>query len=503
MKLPAPRMQPRPKNPVPAGCCCLGRNRIEQCPCEGADVRACEGVCVASENDESAVHSYQYGTPEGKPQGLSLLLASGPEGGNPQPGTGPGMRAYAGWDTLPHEGGAGLQAHTSGGGSGTTHLVQTSGGVTGAEQLVQTSSGVVGAEQLVQTTGGGAGARPTRVTPSVEAAVRHLQTAWRAMRAVRQARKGGKIMRDWRGLHAKRHGTLVSHVRYLQWFFRTTRSVCPGCWTKGRLRGAAAVTSALGRKRVETRCQGGENLAGPSEFETQRALAEEMLDWYSTYVALLRRLESGVTPVSIQNFVGGGGSSEGCRRAGGASHGVDMYAQEDYVRRFGSDSFTQADGLSWATIKALRDRTGATFMVGGPPCKFYSRARVRGEATQPPLIDGFRDMCEALFGTNRLWAIENVMGAAKYMSPSATMLDGAYFGLRVARARLYETNFDLIVDRCVREPADALGVRCCLGGRRRFRRFDEFGRPLHQACCAGNIYALQGTAPWRCTARLF
>ena len=44
MKLPAPRMQPRPKNPVPAGCCCLGRNRIEQCPCEGADVRACEGV---------------------------------------------------------------------------------------------------------------------------------------------------------------------------------------------------------------------------------------------------------------------------------------------------------------------------------------------------------------------------------------------------------------------------------------------------------------------------
>ena len=34
---------------------------------------------------------------------------------------------------------------------------------------------------------------------------------------------------------------------------------------------------------------------------------------------------------------------------------------------------------------------------------------MRGEATQPPLIDGFRDMCVALFGEKGKWAIDNVM----------------------------------------------------------------------------------------------
>merc|ERR1711938_354998 len=125
--------------------------------------------------------------------------------------------------------------------------------------------------------------------------------------------------------------------------------------------------------------------------------------------------------------------------------------------------------MSWSAVKGLKERHRAKFMIGGPPCKFYSRARVRGEAKQPPLIDGFRDMCVALFGRDGLWAIENVMGAAKHMSGGATMLDGSYFGLRVARARLYETNFPLHEDACVRRPTDALAARCCLGRRRRFR----------------------------------
>ena len=76
-------------------------------------------------------------------------------------------------------------------------------------------------------------------------------------------------------------------------------------------------------------------MAGEREFEAQAALSSEMLDWYALYVTLLRRLQSGRTPFVLQNFCGGGGSSEGCRRAGGASHGIDLYAQPDYVRRFG------------------------------------------------------------------------------------------------------------------------------------------------------------------------
>ena len=326
-----------------------------------------------------------------------------------------------------------------------------------------------------------------------------LQKFWRG------SRKRGvwvsTIERGWVGRHAKQLGSLEAHVRFLQRTFRATVGLRAGCWSAGQLRVPFRVFRSWGRRGLETRrCGGGANLASQEEFDQQRALSEEMLDWYSTYVALLRRLRSGVTPFVLQNFCGGGGSSEGTRRAGGASHGLDLFDQPDYRRRFGDDSFTRCDGTSWASVKALKARTGAFGQIGGPPCKFYSKARVRGEATQPPLINTFRDECVALFGIDGWWAIENVMGAALHMSANATMLDGALFGLRVARARLYETNFELHVDECVRGPARELAKRCCLGRRRRFRRFDEFGRPEKGSCCCGNIFAVQGTTPWRSTA---
>ena len=55
------------------------------------------------------------------------------------------------------------------------------------------------------------------------------------------------------------------------------------------------------------------------------------------------------------------------------------------------------------------------------------------------------------------------------------------------------------VDRWLSEPAARLRARCCLGARRRWRRFDLFGRPEQVPCCAGNTFAVQGTTPWRCT----
>ena len=315
-----------------------------------------------------------------------------------------------------------------------------------------------------------------------------------------EGRTISEIERGWHGPWAKRHGALEAHVRFLQWVFRTTRAAKAECWKAGSLRVPYMMASAWGRRQVVTRCAGGAGLATDAEFAAQRKLGEEMLDWYSIYPALLRRLESGITPFCIQNFCGGGGASEGCRRAGGACHGLDAYEQPDYCRRFGAEAFTKADGMSWSTVKGLRDQKQADFLMGGPPCKFYSRARVRGEATQPPLIGGFRDQCQALFGQRRQWAIENVMGAEKHMSPDAQVLDGAYFGLKVARARLYETSGKLHVDTCVRDPADALAAKCCLGRRRRFRRFDEFGRPVFAPCCSGNIFSVVGKTPWKCTA---
>ena len=360
----------------------------------------------------------------------------------------------------------------------------------------------------------GGALRGMKVGAAARWAAHLIQQAWRSMRQDRSSRTGGErgrdrdrarergptmIERQWTGARAQKLGPLESHVRFLQGWVRGILSLRPSALRereRGLVRVPALVWSCFGQgQRRRTRCERGENLAGEKEFQAQKELSEAMLDWYSTYVALLRRLQSGVTPFSIQDFCGAGGSSEGCRRAGGASHGIDNQEQDDYCRRFGSECFTLGDGVSWARVARLRDRYNADVLIGGPPCKYYSRARVKGEATQPPLIDVFRDLCESLMG-DRCWAIENVMGAAPHMSEGAAVLDGALFGLRVARARLYECNFRLHVDRAVDGPAERLRERCCLGRRRRFRRFDRFGRPEKEACCEGNIFALQVARPY-------
>jgi hypothetical protein len=255
--------------------------------------------------------------------------------------------------------------------------------------------------------------------------------------------------------------------------------------------------AALRRGR-SYRCGGGKNLASDEQFEEQRERAERVLDWYRQYVQLLRRLQSGVTPTVVDVFCGGGGSSEGVRRAGGASHGIDVEAQPDFVRRFGSTSFSIGDGTSWADVGGVGRRVRAFGAGASPPCQFYSTARRRGDAaSQPPLIDATRDMLEALF---EYWWMENVLGARKHMAAGATELYGALFGLRVDRARLIETSFEMHVDEELRRPAEELRARCCLGARRRWRRLDVFGRPERGPCCAGNIFAVQGTSPWRCTS---
>ena len=45
----------------------------------------------------------------------------------------------------------------------------------------------------------------------------------------------------------------------------------------------------------------------------------------------------------------------------------------------------------------------------------------------------------------------------------------------------------------------ALRAGSCLGHRNRWRRLDFFGRPEQVSCCPGNIFAVQGDRPWRCT----
>ena len=338
----------------------------------------------------------------------------------------------------------------------------------------------------------------------VQAAVR-VQNWWHALRGRvvhvdatgergNGARQETSIESGWRGKRAKHLGNLESHVRFLQWLVRGVRSVRSGAMVRWKV--AAAVVLAFGRQKRRPACGFGANLASDQEFEDQRALAADWLDHYAVYVEILRKLESGDTPTVLQAFCGGGGQAEGQRRAGGRVVGTDLYEQSDFRRHFSTDAFVQGDSVSWAHLAKLRDTWQCWGCSGGPPCKFYSRARVRGEAKQPPLIEQARDAFAALFD---LWSIENVLGARLHLAAHATELDGALFGLRVARARLFESNFELVVDEAVRGPAEALRQRMCLGERRRWRHFDRWGRPERRQCCGGNIFSPLGTHPWKCT----
>ena len=112
------------------------------------------------------------------------------------------------------------------------------------------------------------------------------------------------------------------------------------------------------------------------------------------------------------------------------------------------------------------------------------------------MIDATRDACKSAGG---LFAIENVVGAKADLRGDVALLRGAYFGERVDRPRMFETNFKVHVDEALRVPGNQLRMRTCLGERRRWRRLDPFGRPEQQDCCRGNIWAVQGDKPLRCT----
>ena len=86
----------------------------------------------------------------------------------------------------------------------------------------------------------------------------------------------------------------------------------PTAWQRGGRIGTGRVF-----QRPETlhHCRGGRNLATPAEWESQTRLSQDWLHFYSHYVAILRRLTSGRTPGVLHAFCGGGGSSEGDKRA--------------------------------------------------------------------------------------------------------------------------------------------------------------------------------------------
>jgi DNA (cytosine-5)-methyltransferase 1 len=134
-------------------------------------------------------------------------------------------------------------------------------------------------------------------------------------------------------------------------------------------------------------------------------------------------------PRLLDLFCGAGGAGMGYHRAGFEVVGVDIRPMPRYPFEF-----HQADALEY-----LREH-GHEFdaIHASPPCQAYSMAgtqwRVAG-AEYPDLVEPTR---EALKLTGKPYVIENVPGAP-LINP--VILNGALFGLRVRRTRLFETSF--------------------------------------------------------------
>ena len=127
-------------------------------------------------------------------------------------------------------------------------------------------------------------------------------------------------------------------------------------------------------------------------------------------------------------FCGAGGASMGLYRAFPNAEivGVDINPQPRY-----SFDFCQDDAMTFLL-------EGYDFIWASPPCQMYSRAsqqwRKKGKK-YPDLIGLTR---ERLLSSGTPYVIENVKGAP-LINP--IVLNGALFGLKVRRVRLFECSF--------------------------------------------------------------
>ena len=269
----------------------------------------------------------------------------------------------------------------------------------------------------------------------------------------------------------------------------------------GDHRGSSKRVPLVWRPPVKCQCCYGQNLASGAEFEDQASRARLVADWDRAQSHLLKRLESGRTPLILDLFCCSGGVSEGFRRGGCTSFGVDLDEQPSFVARFGTNWFHLGSALNRETLRDLVRRLKPIAVWASPPCEASSTATFGGghESNAPRLIAQTRDALKEL---GLPYIIENVRGAAPELSPDSLMLRGQEFGLETERPRLFEAGNGLVLEPCrfLAAGGAALRERSCLGERARYAKLDHFGRRFTVPCCKGNLFPVMGTHPSKSSA---
>ena len=135
-----------------------------------------------------------------------------------------------------------------------------------------------------------------------------------------------------------------------------------------------------------------------------------------------------------------GGASVGYARAGFEVTGVDIKKQKRYPYKF-----IQADALEILQDKEFLSQFDV--LAGSPPCQTHSATKhlrnAQGKSTNK--VDLIPQTREAFIASGKTYIIENVPGAP-LIDP--ILICGSYFGLKVRRHRLFESNAKLVGTVC-------------------------------------------------------
>jgi DNA (cytosine-5)-methyltransferase 1 len=161
-------------------------------------------------------------------------------------------------------------------------------------------------------------------------------------------------------------------------------------------------------------------------------------------------------PRLLDLFCGAGGAAMGYHRAGFDVVGVDIKPQPRYPF-----PFFQGDALTFPL-------EGFDAIHASPPCQAYTTMNNRHGSRSLPLIAETR---ARLSGAGVPGVMENVMGALSEMR-QPIRLTGEMFGLRVHRARLFESSCLLLVGTPPPRQADPVAIYGKFDGRRLWTRAD-------------------------------